>query len=138
MCGAACEPSTTVVIPRLRASRQMSATGLMVPSTLLTWASASSFTSGVIAADSASRSRLPSGSSSATLMVAPVRWAMSCQGTMLAWCSIRVTRMASPAFSCGRPHEYATRLMAKVVPLHRISSSVRTLRKRASLPRAPS
>ena len=37
-------------MPRLRASRQIAATGLIVPSTLLTWASASSLTSGVIAA----------------------------------------------------------------------------------------
>ena len=138
MCGSACEPSTTVTMPRLRASRQISRTGLTVPSTLLTWVTPSSFTSGVIAACSASRSSAPSGVSSATLIVAPVRSATSCHGTMLAWCSMRVSRIASPGFSRGSAHEYATRLIAKVVPLHSTSSSARTLRKRASLPRAPS
>ena len=37
---AACEPSTTVTMPRLRASRQISRTGLTVPSTLETWVDA--------------------------------------------------------------------------------------------------
>ena len=93
MCGSACEPSTTVTMPRLRASRQISRTGLMVPSTFDTWVTPSSFTSGVIAAYSASRSSTPSGVISATLIVAPVRSATSCHGTMLAWCSMRVSRI---------------------------------------------
>lgn len=66
---------------------------------------ASSFTSAVIAACKAGRSRLPSAVSSATLMRAPVRSATSCQGTMLAWCSMRVTRIVSPAFSLGNAQE---------------------------------
>ena len=99
---------------------------------------ASSFTPPVIAAYSASRSSVPSVWISATLIVAPVRWATSCHGTMLAWCSMRDTRMVSPAFRRGSAHEYATRLIANVVPLHSTSSSGRTLRKRASLLRAPS
>ncbi|KAG1389609.1 hypothetical protein G6F58_013241 [Rhizopus delemar] len=92
-------------MPRLRASRQISRTGLTVPSTLETWVTASSLTSGVIAARSASRSSAPSGVISATRMVAPVRWATSCHGTMLAWCSMRDTRITSPAFSRGSAHE---------------------------------
>jgi hypothetical protein len=51
---------------------------------------------------------------------------------------MRVTRIVSPAFNRGSAQEYATRLIAKVVPLHRTSSSARTSRNRASLPRAPS
>ena len=80
-----------------------SRTGLMVPSTLLTWVTPSSLTSGVIAAHSASRSSAPSGVISATLIVAPVRSATSCHGTMLAWCSIRVSRIASPAAAAAAP-----------------------------------
>jgi len=99
---------------------------------------ASNFTSAVIAACSASRSSDPSGSNSATLIVAPVRCATNCQGTMLAWCSIRVMRMVSPALSRGSAHEYAARLIAKVVPLHSTRSSRCTLRNAASLRRAPS
>ena len=57
---------------------------------------------------------------------------------MLAWCSIRVTTITSPAFNRGSAHEYATRLIAKVVPLHSTSSLGRTLRNRASFVRAPS
>jgi hypothetical protein len=88
-------------MPRRRASRQISATGLTVPSTLETWVKASSFTSGVIRAHSASRSSSPSGVTGATLMLAPPRAATSCQGTMLAWCSICVSRIDSPGLSVG-------------------------------------
>ncbi len=123
----------TLTMPRLRASRQISRTGLTVPSTLETWARASSLTSAVIAARNASRSSAPSAVISATLTVAPVRCATSCQGTMLAWCSMRDTRMVSPARSRGSAHEYATRFSAKVAPLHSTSSSARTLRN----PRQP-
>jgi len=100
-CGVACEPSTTVMTPRLRASRQISATGFTVPSTFETWVKASSFTSPVSLARRSSRSSAPSGVISTTLITAPVRSATSCQGTMLAWCSMRVSRIASSAFSRG-------------------------------------
>ena len=33
---------------------------------------------------------------------------------MFAWCSICVISTASPALTCARPHEYATRLIASV------------------------
>lgn len=51
---------------------------------------------------------------------------------------MREIRITSPAPKRGNAHEYATRLIAKVVPLHSTNSSARTLRKRASLLRAPS
>jgi hypothetical protein len=128
----------SVAMPRRRASRQMSRTGLTVPSTFETWVRQSSFTSPVICARSASRSSAPSGVISATLMAAPVRSATSCQGTMLAWCSIRVSRIASPGCSRGSAQEYATRLIAKVVPLVSTSSSPRTFTCAASFARAAS
>ena len=101
--------------------------GIDVPSTFETCATPSSFTSGVIAAYSASRSSEPSGDAGPpTLIVAPVRSQTSCHGTMLAWCSMRVSRIdvARPS-GAASAHEYATRLIAKVVPLVSTRSSPR-------------
>ena len=59
-------------------------------------------------------------------------------GTMLAWCSIRVSRIVSPSRSRGSAQLYATRLIANVVPDVSTSSSAGTPTNPASLPRAPS
>ena len=41
---------------------------------------------------------------------------MISQGTMLLWCSMRETRTSSPLPRLFKPQEYATKLMASVVP----------------------
>ena len=119
-------------------SRQISRTGLMVPGTFDTWVTPSSFVRRH-RLNSASRSSVPSSRMSATLILAPVRCATSCHGTMLAWCSMRVSRMESPGFSRGKGHEYAARLIAKVVPLlGRCRRRARWRRRRACrAPRRP-
>ena len=88
-------------MPRLRHSRAISRTGLTVPSTLETWVTQASFTSGVSSSTYFSTISSPRSSIGAAFTVAPRRAATSCHGTMLAWCSITVVRMLSPAFSAG-------------------------------------
>ena len=62
-CGTPCAPSTTVTAPAARARRTISAIGLIVPSTLDTWATATSLTrpSASIASSSSSASSPPGG-----------------------------------------------------------------------------
>ncbi len=48
--------------------------------------------------------------------IAPVFCEISCQGTILAWCSRWVMTISSPGCRCLPPHACATRLIASVVP----------------------
>src|SRR5436305_1296106 len=51
-----------------------------------------------------------------------------CQGTMLAWCSMWVSTMVSPAFRLERPQAWATRFVAPRlddVPSHKDMHDVR-------------
>ena len=76
------------------------------------------------------------GRSSARPEHAPVCSHSSCQGTMLEWCSMPVTRISSPAGRC-RPQLCATRLIASVCPAGEDDlARRRALRKRATFARA--
>ena len=59
-----------------------------------------------------------------TLMLAPVRWASICHGTMLEWCSRAEMMISSPALRVG-VRMLATRLMPSVVPEVKMISSGR-------------
>ena len=140
MCPIDCAASTTVTAPTLRARAQSSATGLIVPSVLETCVKANTLTSGVRRRSSDERSRSPSSPVTGTnLRVAPVRRATSCQGTRLLWCSISVSRMASPLARFAPPQLAATRLIDSVVPrVKMISSGASALTNLATRARAPS
>ena len=56
---------------------------------------------------------------------APVACATCCHGTRLAWCSICVSKISSPARRNLRPHALATRLIDIVVPEVKMISSLR-------------
>ncbi len=74
-----------------------------------------------------------------TRITAPVALASICHGTMLLWCSIVVRTISSPAFTFARPHVWATRLIASVVPrVKTISFSLAAPRKRRTRSRAAS
>jgi len=85
----------------VRHSRASSRTGLTVPSTLETWPTQASFTSGVSSLRNSSTINSPRASIGAGFTVAPLRAATICHGTILAWCSITVVTMASPGCNCG-------------------------------------
>ena len=93
---------------------------------------------------SSARPRRPGSSSpvsvtGAATTRAPVASATSCQGTMLAWCSISVIRISSPGCSRGRRKLAATRLIASVaLRVNTISRQSAALMKRWTLRRAAS
>ena len=82
--------------------RTSSWTGLTVPSTFETQATAIIRVRSVIRSTKASRISSPASFTGAATTLAPVASAAICQGTMLAWCSISVTRISSPGCSRGR------------------------------------
>jgi len=86
------------------------------------------------------RSRRPSSPVTGTnLSVAPVRCAMSCQGTRLLWCSISVRRITSPFLRLAEPQLEATRFMDSVVPrVKTISSGSAAFMNSLTRARAPS
>ena len=139
-CPALCAASTSVVTPSLRARAHRSATGLIVPSELEMWVIASNFTWGVrnwSRREASSRPMSPVTGRQTSR--APVCSVSSCQGTILLWCSISVSRMMSPARTCLAPQACATRLMPSVVPrVKMISSGVRALTNWAARARAAS
>jgi hypothetical protein len=65
---------------------------------------------------------VPSALTLAYLIVKPFIFAVISHGTMLLWCSINETRTSSPLPRLLNPHEYATKLMASVVPLTKTTS----------------
>ncbi len=132
--------STSVVMPSLRARAHNSATGLMVPSELEICVMAKSLTSPVRNSSSRLRSSNPmSPVTGRNASRAPVRSASNCQGTMLLWCSISVSRRTSPARRYLAPQDWATRLMPSVAPrVKTISSALRAWIKAAARARAAS
>ncbi|SSK95690.1 Uncharacterised protein [Klebsiella pneumoniae] len=66
---------------------------------------------------------VPSGLRGITRSSAPTRAQSICHGTMLAWCSISLMMMLSPAPTLAFPQLLATRLMPSVVPRTNTSSS---------------
>jgi hypothetical protein len=90
----------------------------------------------LIRARSPSMSSEPSSSTGATTRWAPVASVTSCQGTMLAWCSMPVISTSSPGWSIGRTNDWATRLIASVAPrTNTTSRSSGALMKRWTIPR---
>ena len=120
-----------------RASRTISATGLIVPTTLETCATASSLAPGS-SRESASRSSRPSPSSGTSTSSAPVARASIHHGTKLEWCSIRVTRILSPAPTCRAPQPCATTFSASVALRVKTVSRAAQFSARATRVRAPS
>ncbi|SKV28044.1 Uncharacterised protein [Mycobacteroides abscessus subsp. abscessus] len=57
---------------------------------------ATSLVRGPTRSSSSASSRLPASSTGATLITAPVFCAISCHGTILAWCSRWVMTISSP------------------------------------------
>jgi hypothetical protein len=112
---------------------------LTVPSAFDTWVIASSRVRSPSRPSKAAMSSSPLSCTGITLSTAPVCSHTSCQGTMLEWCSMVLSRISSPAASRGRPQLCATRLIASVVPrVNTISSARAALRKRCTVARAPS
>ena len=133
MWGVLCAPSTNTGIPCSWASLMMSATGLMVPNTLLTYVMLSSFVRSVKYVAMSSQqtepsalqpTRRPSSVMGRCFTTMPRRSACNCQGTMLLWCSISVTNTSSPGCICDSQKDDATKLMASVVPRVKMISSV--------------
>ena len=114
MCGTLCAASSTTSAPASCAMRLISATGLIVPSALLTWLMATSFGPRARRERRSSRSSRPSSVMATNSSVAPVSAASCCHGTRFAWCSISVERIRSPAATFVRPQLRATRLIASV------------------------
>jgi hypothetical protein len=117
----------------------MVATGATVPSTLETWLTAMMRVRELTSCRQASRSSAPSGPTGTTRSTAPVRWATTCQGTMLEWCSATVSTISSPACRVVPPQAWATRLIPAVVPwVNTISSADRAFRNRRTTSRVRS
>ena len=140
MCGTACAPSIITRAPAFLAREATARASVMVPSTLDMRLNVTSLARpDSRCASSWSMSRFPSSSTPTYSSLAPFSFASSCQGTMLLWCSYSVVITASPSPTWGRPHAWAARFMASVVPRTKTSSETsRTPRNRATAARAPS
>ena len=109
------QPSISTRAPAAWARRLISATGLRVPSTLDMWVTATMRDLGPSKSAQASMSRVPSSRTGIHFSTAPLRSRSMCQGTMLEWCSIWLTRISSPGWM-DWPMPAATRLIASVPP----------------------
>ena len=103
--GPAWAPSTTTSAPASCARRAISTIGLIVPSTLETWATATTLGRRSSKLPNASRSSRPSSVTGAQSSSAPRSEASWYQGTMFEWCSISVSRIRSPSVMFARPQE---------------------------------
>src|SRR5437879_9990469 len=113
MCPILCAAATRVIAPTERGFWQSSATGLIVPSELETWVKANIFTSAVSKDESFSSSRVPSSRTGTKRNRAPIRSASSCHETRLLWCSISVSKIASPAWrNFPRSEEHTSELQS--------------------------
>ena len=81
MCGTDWAASASTSAPTACARSAISLTGLIVPSTLDWWTSATSLVRSVIRSSRLDRSSRPSGVTLNQRRVAPVRWQSSCHGT---------------------------------------------------------
>ncbi len=138
MWGTLCEPSTSTRAPASCAIRAISATGLIVPSTLLTWTTPTIRVRSVSRPAKASMSSSPPGVTGAKRTVAPVISATICHGTMFEWCSISVTSTSSPAARLRMPQAHATRLIASEAFLVNTTVSRGAPTRRATLSRPAS
>ena len=119
--------------------RAISAIGFSVPSTLETWATATSFGPRSSSFAKASMSSRPSPVIGAQSISAPAASASCCHGTTFEWCSISVSRMRSPAPTLATPQVRATRLIASVALRTKITSRrLAAPRWSATVARAPS
>ena len=115
MWGTAWAPSTSTGTPRAWARRAISLTGLTVPSAFDTWVTATMRVRGPMSRSKSARCTSPRSSTGTTTSFAPFSAARICQGTMLEWCSIPVTRISSPGPTLARPQAWATRFTPSVV-----------------------
>ncbi len=74
-----------------------------MPSALETWLAATSLVRGPSSSSNSDSSRLPASSIGAHFRTAPVFCEISCQGTILAWCSRCVMTISSPGCRCLPP-----------------------------------
>ena len=116
MCGADWAASTEKTEPFCRAISPIAAMSFTVPSTFEACATETIFVFGESLFLKSSMSSEPSPSIPAATSFAPVRSAAICHGTMLAWCSMAVTRISSPLLRFCSPHEHAARLRDSVAP----------------------
>ena len=96
-------PSTSTGTPCAWAMRMISLIGVTVPSTFDMWVMATILVRGVISFSNSSRRKLPSSSTGAHLITAPLRSRRKCQGTMLEWCSMIERMISSPSPIAMRP-----------------------------------
>mmetsp|Transcript_57345 Transcript_57345/g.132118 ORF Transcript_57345/g.132118 Transcript_57345/m.132118 type:complete len:212 (-) Transcript_57345:513-1148(-) len=133
------QASSSTRAPRARAAAATSATGFTQPSALEAWTRATSFVRSESSERKWSRFSRSSGVRSMNFSTARLRWASSCQGTRLLWCSILDRMISSPSPMFCSPQVLATRLMASVAPrVHTISSRRSALMKCWTLSRAAS
>ena len=99
------------------AIEQSFSASLIVPRTFEQWVKATSEGERPRRRSNSAMSNLPSGVIGAYSILAPFSFASSCQGTMLLWCSIMVSRMTSPCLTNFEPHPNLTRFIDSVVPL---------------------
>ncbi len=66
---------------------------------------------------------MPSGNISTTSILNPISEASICQGTMLLWCSRRVTKTVEDDVRLALPQVPATRLIPSVAPAVKIISA---------------
>ena len=97
ICGTDWQASKTTTAPTSCARFTISCNGIIVPRTFDWCVSATTFVLSVITCAIFDKSNRPSGVTSNHESVAPVRAASCCHGMRLAWCSISVTTIPSPA-----------------------------------------
>jgi hypothetical protein len=90
--------------------RMISLIGVTVPSTFDIWVMATIFVRGENSFSYSSRRKLPSSSTGAQRITAPLRSRRKCQGTMFEWCSMMERMISSPSPRPIFPNEFATRL----------------------------
>ena len=109
-------PSMNTFAPLAWARRMISSTGFTVPVELAMWATLTILVRSVRRWSNSSRISSPLSLMGTALRRAPLSSQMSCQGTILEWCSISVMSTSSPGCRKALPKEEATRLIASVVP----------------------
>ena len=114
-------PSASTSAPARWAASAMRAKGVIVPSTFDMVVQATSFTPSRRRSRS-ERSRRYSSSMPIQRSSMPRSSASISHGTMLAWCSMSVSSTTSPRPRFARPHVAATRLIASVAFLVKITS----------------
>src|SRR5665811_1825135 len=114
MWGVAWAPSINVRAPAAWAMSMICLIGLMVPSALETWVTATIRVRGLSNFWYSSMRSSPRSFMGMTRSLAPFSWHNICQGTMLEWCSMAEITISSSSCTFLRPQELVTRLMPSV------------------------